>query len=147
MNAPPKVIFPTYDDDRFKTIPLPPVHNITCDQYESTDAVNTGHESDADDEIDNNKDDEDMDPSWKLSYAEQFLSDDEMEVEPSEDEFQESPAHREKKFLVFGSCFNELLKRCPECGDGIIQQKNKTSGSMLLVALVAIQKHGNPNQL
>ena len=78
MNAPPKVIFPTYDDDSFKTIPLPPVHNITCDQYESTDAIDTGDESDADDEtIDNDKDDEDMDPSWKLSDAEQFLSDDE----------------------------------------------------------------------
>ena len=87
MNAPPKVIFPTYDDDSFKTIPLPPVHDMRCDQYESTDAVDTYHESDADDEtIDNDKDDEDMDPSWKL------------EVEPSEDEFQESPPHKEKKY-------------------------------------------------
>ena len=98
MNAPPKVIFSTYDDDSFKTIPLPPVHNITCDQYESADAVDTGHESDTDDEIDNDKDDEDMDPSWKLSDAEQFLSDADMEVEPSEDEFQESPPHGEKNF-------------------------------------------------
>ena len=89
MNAPPKVIFPTYDDDSFKTIPLPPVHNITCHQYESTDAIDTGDESDADDEtIDNDKDDEDMDPSWKLSDAEQFLSDDDMEVETSKDAFQ-----------------------------------------------------------
>ena len=63
MNAPPKLIFPTYDDDTFKTIPLPPVHNITCNQYESTDAVDTGHKSDADNE---------------LSDAEQFLSDDDI---------------------------------------------------------------------
>ncbi|XP_068758424.1 uncharacterized protein [Montipora capricornis] len=142
MNAPLKVIFPTYDDDSFKTIPIPPVHNITCDQYEATDAVDTGHESDADDEtIDNGKDDEDMDPSWKLSDAEQFLSDDDMEVEPSEDDFKESPPHRDRKFLVFGSCLNELLKRCPECGHAIIQQKNKTSGSMLLVELTCHSSH------
>ena len=96
MNAPPKVIFPTYDDSSFKTTPLPPVHNIMCDQYESTDAVDTGHESDADGDIDNDMDDEDMDPSWKLSDAEQFLSDDDREVEPSEDDFKESTPHREK---------------------------------------------------
>ena len=120
---------------------LPPVHNIACDQYESTDAVDTDQESDEDDEIDNDNDDEDMDPSWKLADVEQFLSDDDMEVEPSEDEFQESPPHREKKFLVFGSCLNELLKRCPECGDAIIQQKNKTSGSMLLVELTCHSGH------
>ena len=58
MNAPPKAIFPTYDNDSLKTIPLPPVHNMTCHQYESTDAVDTGQESDADDEtIDNDMDD------------------------------------------------------------------------------------------
>ena len=141
MNAPPKVIFQSYDDNSFKTIPLPPVHNIACDQYESTDAVDTDQESDEDDEIDNDNDDEDMDPSCKLADVEQFLSDDDMEVEPSEDEFQESPPHREKKFLVFGSCLNELLKRCPECGDAIIQQKNKTSGSMLLVELTCHSGH------
>ena len=82
MNAPRKVIFPTHDDDSFKTIPLPPVHNITCDQYESTDVIDTGDESHADDEtIDNDKDDEDMEPSWKLSDAEQFLSDDDRSSE------------------------------------------------------------------
>ena len=141
MNAPPKVIFPTYDDSSFKTTPLPPVHNITCDQYESTDAVDTGHESDADGDIDNDMDDEDMDPSWKLSDAEQFLSDDDREVEPSEDDFKESSPHTEKKFLVFGSCLFELLKRCPECGDLIIKRKNKTSGTMLLVELTCHSGH------
>ena len=55
MNVPPKVISPTYDDGSFKTIALPPLHNITCDQYESTDAVDAGHESDADHEIDYDK--------------------------------------------------------------------------------------------
>ena len=86
MNAPPKAIFPTYDDSSFKTIPLPPVHNITCDQYES-----------ADEDIDNDMDDEDMDPSWKLSDAEHFLSDDDMVVESSEEDFKESTPHTEKK--------------------------------------------------
>ena len=117
MNATPKVIFPTYNDQSFKTTPLPPVHDITCNQCESTDAVDTGHESDVDDETtDNDKDDEDMDPSCKLSDAEQFLSDHDMEVEPSEDESQESPPHRETKFLVFGSCLNGLLKRAQNVG-------------------------------
>ena len=141
MNAPPEVIFPTYDDSSFTTTPLPPVHNITCDQYDSTDDVDTGHESDADGDIDNDMDDEDMDPSWKLSDAEQFLSDDDREVEPSEDDFKESTPHTEKKFLVFGSCLFELLKRCPECGDVIIKRKNKTSGTMLLVELTCHSGH------
>ena len=34
-----------------------------------------------------------MDPGWKL----QFLSDDDKEVEPSEDDFKESTPHTEKK--------------------------------------------------
>ena len=140
MNAPPGVIFPTYDEDSFKTIPLPPVHKVPFDQYKSKDVVDTGHESDPDDENnDDDKDDEDMDPSWKLSDVEQFLSDDDMA--PSEDEFQESPPDREKKFMVFGSCLNELLKRCPECGDAIIQQKSKTTGSMLTVELTCHSGH------
>jgi len=50
-----------------------------------------------------------------------------MELEPSEEDFRESTPHMEKKFLVFGSCLFELLKRCPECGAVIIKQKNKTS--------------------
>ena len=74
MNAPSNVILPTYDENSFKKIPLTPKHNILCNQYESTDAVDTGHESDADDEtIDNDKD-----------------------KDPSEDEFQESSPDREK---------------------------------------------------
>ena len=77
-----------------------------------------------------------MDPSWKLSDAKQFLSDDDLEVEPSEDEFQESTPHRKKKIPVSGSYLNELLKRCPECGDAIIQPKNKTASGMLQVELI-----------
>ena len=142
MNAPANVIFPTHDEDSLKTIPLTPVHNVLCNQYDSTDAVDTGYKSDVDDEtIDNDKDDEDKDPSWKFSDAEHFLSDDDMGVEPSEEEFQESPPDREKKFVVFGSCLNELLKRCPECGDAIIQQKSKTCGSMLTVELTCHSGH------
>ena len=38
-----------------------------------------------------------MDLSWKLSDAEQFLSDDDMEVEPSEEDFKESTPNTEKK--------------------------------------------------
>ena len=80
--------------------------NELCNEYRSTDAD--------DETINNDKDDEDMDPSWKLSDAEQFISDDDMEVELSEDEFQESHPGREKQIMVFGSCLNELhvLKEC-----------------------------------
>ena len=131
MKTPPNVIFPTYDENSFKTIPLTPAHNVLCNQYESTDAVDTGHESDADNE-------EDKDPSWKLSDAQHFLSVYHMGVEPSEDEFQESSP---EKLVVFGSCLNELLKRCPECEDAIIQQKNKTCGSMLSVELTCHSGH------
>ena len=56
------------------------------------------HVSDADDEtIDNDKDDEDINPSWKLCDAELFLSDD-MEIETAGDEFEMSPRHKEKTF-------------------------------------------------
>ena len=108
--------FPTYDDSSFKTTPLPPVHNITCDEYESTDAVDTGHESDADGDIDNEMDDEDMDPSWKLSDAEQFLSDDDREVEPSEDDFKESTPHTEKIFWSLVHVFLNFSKDAQNVG-------------------------------
>ena len=117
MNAPAKVMFPTYHDNSFKKISLPPVHNITCDQYESTDAVDTGHESDADGDIDNDMDDEDMDPSWKLSDAEQFLSDDDREVEPCEADFKESTPHTEKsKFWSLVHAFLNFSKDAQNAG-------------------------------
>ena len=150
MNAPPKVIFPSYDDSSFKTTPLPRVHNITCDQYKSADAVDTGHESDGDGEIDNEMDDEDMEPSWKLSDAEQFLSDDDMEVEPSEEDFKSPLLTRKNNLWSLVHVFLNFSKDAQNVG--MLSSSRRTKLLVLCywlncLATVAVQKHGNLNQL
>ena len=40
-----------------------------------------------------------------------------------------------------GSCLKHLLKNCPKCGGVIIDQKRKTSGSMLSVVLTCHNGH------
>ena len=138
MNAPPKVIFPTYDDGSFKTIPLPPVHNITCDQDESTDAVDIGHEGYANDEIEMIKI---WTPAGNYLMHISFYLMITLKWNHLDINFKSPLLIWKKKFLVFGSCLNELLKRCPECGDAIIHQKNKTSGTMLLVEVTCHSGH------
>ena len=46
-----------------------------------------------------------------------------------------------KKFIVFDSCLTKLLKRCPDCGDVMAQQKSKTIGSMLSIELTCHSGH------
>ena len=47
----------------------------------------------------------------------------------------------EKKYLVFDSCLKKLLKRCPDCGDVIIQHETETIGSMLSIKLACHSGH------
>ena len=42
---------------------------------------------------------------------------------------------------MFNSCLDELLKRCPQCGDVIIQQNRKAAGSMLSIQLTCHSGH------
>ena len=79
-------------------------------------------------------------PSWKLSDAEQFYLMMTWKWNHLKMNFKSPLLTGEKRFLVFGPCLNELLTRY-ECGDAIIQQKNKTSGSMLLVELTCHSGH------
>ena len=133
MRAPPDIVFPTFDADSF-TIPLPSleqVKNVTVD----------GHESDVDDDDDDDDVDEDneqLDPLWQTPDDE-VLTDDDM-VSP-EDELDGCSPDGEKKYLVFGSCPDKLLKRCQRCGDVIIQQERKTVGSMLSISVTCHSGH------
>ena len=131
MRAPPDTVFPTFDADSF-TIPLPlldHVQNVAAD----------GDESDVDADVD--EDDEHLDPFWQIPDV-QLLSDNDM-VSPEEELGGYSP-DGEKKHLVFESCLGKLLKRCPKCGDVVIQQERKTVGSMLSLTLT--RHNGNHNQ-
>ena len=59
----------------------------------------------------------------------------------TEEELESYSPDSEKKILVFNSCLDELLKRCPQCGDVIIQQNRKTVGSMLSIELTCHSGH------
>ena len=136
MEGPPDaVIFPSYDAESFKTIPLPPLHE---DLLEDDKTV-------VDNDDDDDGDDEDLDPNWQLPDDEKLLSgNDTVQSDhelPPEDEFEKGSPDSEKKFLVFGSCLNHLLKRCPKCGGVVIEQKRKATGSMLSVKLICHKGH------
>ena len=95
-------------------------------------------------------DGEDMDPSLKLSDAEHLLSDDAMEMEPSEEDFKESTSHGGKKLWSLVHVFLNFSKDAQNVG--MLPPSRRTKLLVLcywlnLLAIVAIQKHGNPNQL
>lgn len=139
-HAPHNLIFPTYDADSCSDIPLPPQHEVEGIPTEVGTVAN-GHETDMDDGDDDNdddKDDETLDPHWQPSDDEKLNIDDDI---ISENELESHSPEYEKKFLVFNSCLDELLKRCPQCGDVVIQQTRKTVGSMLLVELTCHRGH------
>ena len=61
MQAPPEVVFPTYDDeDSYNTIPLPPMHAVAD--------MLTWHDE-------NDVYDENLDPHWQLPDEEKFNDD------------------------------------------------------------------------
>ena len=59
----------------------------------------------------------------------------------SEHNFGDGYPDSEKEFLVFGSCFKNLLKNCPKCGGVIIDQKRKMAGSTLSVVVICHNGH------
>ena len=143
---PPYVIFPTYEDDSFNATSPPPLYEVevvlrtTTEDDESVVGNENGDDSDDEDDEDAG-DDEDLDPHW-LPGEEKFIHDDNLLSEDEHDgDCTSSTPGCEKKYLVFDSCLNELLKRCPYCGDVIIQIERKTIGSMLSIELTCHSGH------
>ena len=146
MQPPSYVIFPTYEDNSFNANSPPPLYEVEVVLSIATedDESVLGNENgdggiDVDDEDD--KDDEDLDPHW-LPGEEKFTDDDNLLSEDEHDGHCTSiTPDCEKKYLVFDSCLNKLLKRCPDCGDVIIQQQRNTLDSMLSVELTCHSGH------
>ena len=143
---PPYVIFPTYEDDSFNATSPPPLYEVevvlrtTSEDDESVVGNENGDDSDDEDD-DAAGDDEDLDPHW-LPGEEKFIHDDNLLSEDENDwDCTSSTPGCEKKYLVFDLCLNKLLKRCPDCGDVIIQIERKTIGSMLSIELTCHSGH------
>ena len=94
-----------------------------------------------DDDEDDDRYDEDLDPHW-LPGEEECTDDDNLLPEnQNHGDCTFSTPNCEKKYLVFDSCLNKLLKRCPDCGDVTIQHERKTIGSMLSIKLASQWPH------
>ena len=144
---PPYLIFPTYEDDSFNATSPPPLYEVdvvlrtTTEDDEIVFGNENGDDSGDDDDDDDARDDEDLDPHW-LPGEEKFTHDDNLLSEDENDgDCTCSTPGCEKKYLVFDSCLNELLKRCLNCGDVIIQIERKTIGSMLSIELTCHSGH------
>ena len=153
MQPPPYVIFLTYEDDSFNAISPPPLYEVeavlrtTTEDDESVvgnesgDDSNDGDDNDDDDDDDDARDDEDRDPHW-LPGEEKFTDDNNLLSEDENDgNCTSSTPDCQTKYLVFDSCLNKLLKRCPDCGDVVIQHKRKTIGSMLSIEFTCHSGH------
>ena len=129
-------------DESLPNIPLPTLSepeetgmSASCTQQDSDDDIGADHCADDDDNnYDKLKDEEGRDPTWKFP-GDEFFS---CGVSPSSDEESENESETsdtEKMYLVSESCLSKLLRRCPECGDDVIGQKQLKLGSMLTVTL------------
>lgn len=143
MQAPPHVIFPTYEDDNFNATSPPPLHEVEVTTINDNVDGASDDESGSNyvDDDGNDDDDEDLDPSWQLPDDKKSITEDDNLSSDDEFEGNSNTPDCEKKFLVFDSCLSTLLKRCPECGDVIAQCDRKTTGSMLSVQLTCHSGH------
>lgn len=145
MQPPPYVIFPTYEDNSFNAISPPPLYEVEVvltTSNEDDESV-VANEND-DDEDEDDADDEDLDPHWLPGEVgeENLFTDDNLSSEDENDgDCTCSTPDCEKKYLVFDSCLDKLLKRCPDCGDVIIKRERKTIGSMLSIELTCHSGH------
>ena len=86
MQAPPHVIFPTYEDDHFNATSLPPLHEVEVTTINDNVDGASDYESGSNYDSDGNDDDkEDLDPSWQLPDKKFITEDDNL---PSNDEFE-----------------------------------------------------------
>jgi len=148
MKPPPHVIFPTYVDDSFNAISPLPLYEVevvltttTEDDESLVGDENRDDSNDDEDDYDDDRDDEDLDPYW-LPGEEKPTDDNHLLLEG--ENYGDCPSSTpdcEKKYLVFDSCLNKLLKRYPDCGDIIIQHERKIIGSMLSIELTCHTGH------
>ena len=119
MQLPPYVIFPTCEDNSFNANSPPPLYEVEVvlrTAIEDDESV-VGNEN-GDGGIDeDDKDDEDLDPHL-LPGEEKFTDDANLLSEDEHDgDCTSITPDCEKKYLVFDSYLNTLLKRWPVCGD------------------------------
>ena len=134
-------VYPTYGFDDDKVAPLAPLPDFEVEDVPLSEIIT---EIDSDDwEInENDDDDEEKDPHWQPAEDEKILSPDEHELEGEKESEEETESpDTEKKYLVFNSSLDQLLTRCPKCGQVIIDKKRKTTGSMLSVELTCHDGH------
>ena len=149
MQTPTHVIFPTYEDDSFNAILPPPLYDVevvlktTTEDDESVGDENGDYSNDDDDEDDDDddRDDEDLDPHWLPGEEKPTYDDHVLPENETYGDCTSSTPDCEKKYLVLDSCLNKLLKRCPDCGDIIMQHERKTIGSMLSIELICHTGH------
>ena len=127
------IVYPTYGLDEDSLAPYteievdPPVDNFDNDFNDKV----------SDDDFD----DECKDPNWNLPNAKKILLSNGNESSEGESEGELDPPDTDKKYLVFGNCLDQLLKRCPKCGVVVTGQKKKTTGSMLSVEMICLDGH------
>ena len=143
MQPPPYVIFPTYEDDSFNAMSSPPLYEVEVVLRTTTEGdkiVGNENGDDSDEEDDDARDDEDLDPHW-LPGEEKFTNGNLLSEDENDGDYTSSSCDSKKKYLVFDSCLTKLLKRCPDCGDVIVQHERKTIGSMLSIELTCHSGH------
>lgn len=65
---------------------------------------------------------------------------DSSDVSGSSDKSDEQDCSRHK-YIIFNDCLDELLRRCPGCGELVIETKKSFQGSLLSVTLVCGNNH------
>ena len=121
--------------------PLYEVEVVLRTTTEDDEIVGNENGDDSDEEDDDDaRDDEDLDPHW-LPGEEKFTNDNLLSEDEHDGDYASSTPDCEKKYLVFDSCLSKLLKRCPDCGDVIVQHERKTIGSMLSIELTCPSGH------
>ncbi|XP_022797740.1 THAP domain-containing protein 5-like [Stylophora pistillata] len=141
MHAPPYELFPTYEDDSFSVTSQPPLPEV---EVVIPNTVTEGNETDKSEDDNDYEDDYFKDPNWHLppnvnSFTREDVKDDTLFEEESKRDY--ITPDSEKKSVVFESSIHKLLKRCPSCGDIIIDCERKTTGSMLSVQLTCNSGH------
>lgn len=114
-----------------------PVPNTIYDSH-----TNEGTYSSSDDHHDSMDDgmDDDDDDYVCPAHNYQSSSDDDFGTEQEEQLHVQTP-EAEDKYLVFGSCLQELLKHCPVCGGHVTDSNWTICGSLLAVKLTCLKGH------
>ena len=137
------MVYPTYSVNEDS---LTPYTEIEVDPLVENNIDNEINDKEV---YDDDFDDEYKDPNWTLPRGKKILLSDGNESSEGESEGELEPSDMDKKYLVFSSCLEHLLKRWPKCGVVVTGQKKKTTGSMLSVEMTCLDghiTHWDPNQ-